>query len=340
MNKDEIAELLNYLNTARTLETEVERLKNIETRTISAVEALESKKYPALTLPYPDPERSIKAQPSKTARYGAAAGALFGFVLEYILEWHKVGAGHWLSDFFWFVMATFILGVIFSLVGAAIAAIAQYAVNQRSIRSMEAANDSRRQEWNSQKKKAEAVNVAAITEFRKDIGLLKEVKDVYLKMLEDHYQDGPIYRKYRTFPAVCQLYEYFESGRFVDLPSAYNQYELEVRLDRIIDTTERAVAMLRQISLNQQLLYEALVEVSSSVNTISLSLERCIEQLDSITFAQELTNISLRQTAMATTLLSQIELYKNRHNLPFVLKGYEGYLLATNAKLVARRNKF
>ncbi len=62
---------------------------------------------------------------------------------------------------------------------------------------------------------------------------------------------------------MCSLYEYFISGRFTELTGpdgAYNRYETEIRLDRIITKLDVIIHKLDAIKANQYMLFTALQE--------------------------------------------------------------------------------
>lgn len=53
------------------------------------------------------------------------------------------------------------------------------------------------------------------------------------RVLDALYDDQIIYKDYQNIVAISALLKYFESGRYSVLGEAYNQYELEYRLDQI-----------------------------------------------------------------------------------------------------------
>lgn len=83
------------------------------------------------------------------------------------------------------------------------------------------------------------------------------------KTLARLYDVDVLFPKYRNLVAVCSLYEYFISGRFTSLTGpdgAYNRYETEVRLDRIITKLDKIISQLDDIKANQYMLWDALQE--------------------------------------------------------------------------------
>lgn len=332
--QNSIKELLEYLDTARELETGLIRLKKLEEHTGWKIRQLEERTYPEFRAPSPSIEEK-KYWPKNVA---VISGGAIGLLFAYFAGWNSfVEAG---NTFLFFLPAIF-----FSALGAGLGALVELVgesvLDDRRQKEIYAANKVAKEKWDARNEQEKKDDAEAVKYFRSSSAPIKELRVVYGQMLSEHYADGPIYRKYQTLPAVCQLYEYFDSGRFTELGAAYNQYELEVRLDRLIDNSEKALQMLQQISANQQLLYNALVDIRDSIDRIDRNIDRCVATLDRAAYAQEISAICLQQTALATTLFSQIEFYKNQHDLPLSLHVFEGALVGINAKLLteARRAK-
>ncbi|SDA38744.1 hypothetical protein SAMN02910368_00202 [Lachnospiraceae bacterium G11] len=86
----------------------------------------------------------------------------------------------------------------------------------------------------------------------------------------------PIFEKYRfDVIAVSQFCEYLASGRCTSLEGpdgAYNLYENEVRLDRIIDRLDVIIENLEAIRQNQYMLYKAMLEGHQLMENMSRSI--------------------------------------------------------------------
>ncbi|MGM9591442.1 MAG: hypothetical protein ACI3VK_01835 [Oscillospiraceae bacterium] len=108
-------------------------------------------------------------------------------------------------------------------------------------------------------------------EMQKDLPVLKsKIKDSEL-LLRSAYEQNIIFPKYRNFVAVSSIYEYLSSGRCDTLEGpngAYNIFEQESRLDRIIIRLDDVIANLGRIQNNQFMLYSAIQQ--SNRNTESL----------------------------------------------------------------------
>lgn len=85
------------------------------------------------------------------------------------------------------------------------------------------------------------------------------------------YNENIIYHKCRNFTSVCSLYEYIDAGRcdrFEGQDGAYNIFETEIRLDRIILKLDAVISRLDRISENQYALYNAIEESNRLSNEL------------------------------------------------------------------------
>ncbi len=82
-------------------------------------------------------------------------------------------------------------------------------------------------------------------------------------LLQQMYSIGIIYPKYQNLIAISSFYDYLMSGRCSELEGhegAYNIYEMEARLDRIVTQLDVVIQKLDQIQRNQYMLYKAIQE--------------------------------------------------------------------------------
>lgn len=82
-------------------------------------------------------------------------------------------------------------------------------------------------------------------------------------LLQQMYSIGVIYPKYQNLIAISSFYDYLMSGRCSELEGhegAYNIYEMEARLDRIVTQLDIVIAKLDKIQQNQYMLYRAIQE--------------------------------------------------------------------------------
>lgn len=91
------------------------------------------------------------------------------------------------------------------------------------------------------------------------------------ELLEHYYSKDILYPTYHNMAAVCSICGYLKSGRCVQLQGhegAYNLYENERRLDRIVERLDEVVVRLDEIKNNQFMLYSAIQQGNQTVNQI------------------------------------------------------------------------
>lgn len=124
------------------------------------------------------------------------------------------------------------------------------------------------------------------------------------QVLQSYYDLDIIYGKYRNFVAVSSFVDYFKSGRCSTLgentggDGAYNTFETEVRLDRIIDRLDVVLSMLSQIKSNQWCIYNAIQEG----NSIS---RRLVDATESLAESNAQIALSSAQTAQYSAQAAQ-----------------------------------
>lgn len=82
-------------------------------------------------------------------------------------------------------------------------------------------------------------------------------------LLQQMYSIGVIYPKYQNLIAISSFYDYLMSGRCSELEGhegAYNIYEMEARIDRIVTQLDVVIQKLDKIQQNQYMLYRAIQE--------------------------------------------------------------------------------
>lgn len=99
------------------------------------------------------------------------------------------------------------------------------------------------------------------------------------RLLQEAYDKGLLYGKYRNFVAVCSICEYLESGRCSELggpDGAYNLFEQEIRANMVITQLGSILSKLDRIQANQALLYDA---ISTGNHLTSQLIERTNESI-------------------------------------------------------------
>lgn len=105
------------------------------------------------------------------------------------------------------------------------------------------------------------------------------------KLLTQLYAQDIIHPKYRNFLAIAQIYEYFDTGRCIELVGAngaYNLYEQELRQNTIIDRLDVIVSQLQMLNRTMAYVASAISESNSILRNISSTL-RSIETNTALT---------------------------------------------------------
>lgn len=298
----------NYLDLAVKLETEAFRVRQVDKELKAHRKTILSSTPKQFKKPYSDEE--IEASGKKETFF--FVGLLIGFIIgliyfNYDLQKTDLGSSGPIAPLL-VVPIGFIIEVgVASFICAGIG----YAID-RHIAAMKASpliakNADEHEKWlaycASREQKIRDTISAVDEEIEINSSFISAIDD----MKEAFYSNGPIYEKYRNFPAVCQLQEYFASGRFKTLGDAYNQYELEVRLDQIIRDLQKAVELLEKIEENQRVLYDAIVDVTRSLSNFEESLALSRDLLDQTIANQRFIAVCSMQTATATSLLAQMK---------------------------------
>lgn len=130
------------------------------------------------------------------------------------------------------------------------------------------------------------------------------------KELDLLYSKDIIYSKYRNIIAIASIYEYLDSGRCEQLEGAdgaYNIYEMEVRLDRIITKLDVVINNLEQIKNNQYYLYSAINELKPYIENTSKAIIENTEKLNEI-------GVNTAVTAYTTQVIERNQYYGRNWN--------------------------
>ena len=111
--------------------------------------------------------------------------------------------------------------------------------------------------------------------------------------------------------AACSIYEYLQSGRCIQLQGhdgAYNLYENERRLDRIVEKLDDVIMRLDQIKSSQYMLYSAIHEGNQTMEKVlnetyrQTQLQEFSAEQNAITAYN--SEITARETSMSNWLKS------------------------------------
>ena len=143
--------------------------------------------------------------------------------------------------------------------------------------------------------------------------------------LEDVYSLDVIYKKYRTFPQVCSLYEYIRSGRCTTLKEekgfasggAYNLLEQENLQKTIILHLDKILQSLNKIQANQCILYNAIQEGNQKLNDILSGISQISDRITHATEDRADLDAIQKNSALIAYNTERIEKelsYMNRMN--------------------------
>ena len=128
--------------------------------------------------------------------------------------------------------------------------------------------------------------------------------------LDNLYSSNVIYPKYRNLIAVASMYEYIDSGRCSELEGAdgaYNIYELEVRLDRIITQLDIIISNLEQIKANQYYLYTA-------INNLKPQIDNVVNEIKENTKKSDAVAVNTAITAYTAQVIERNQYYGRNWN--------------------------
>ena len=128
--------------------------------------------------------------------------------------------------------------------------------------------------------------------------------------LETLYKKGIIHKNYRGLIPVCSLYGYFDTGVCTQLEGhegAYNKYDTESRLDRIIVKLDEVIRHLEEIKENQWMLYDAIQESNQKIDKVIRNCNQLSNQLNGI--QAQGAELNARVAQLQTT--SDLNLYVN-----------------------------
>lgn len=130
------------------------------------------------------------------------------------------------------------------------------------------------------------------------------------ELLQQYYDLGIIYTKYRNYASVASLLEYFEAGRCSTLGEAYNILEMEMRFNNISTKLDTIVSSLDEIKDNQDVLYSSLnranrniENVTGRINSIANNVSKNNAQLASLDYTNQITQRNVEY-------LSRMEFYR------------------------------
>ena len=119
--------------------------------------------------------------------------------------------------------------------------------------------------------------------------------------LDTIYSYDILASKYRNIVAVSSIYEYLKYDRTRSLQrlgcddGAYNMFETEMRLNKIITNTDVIIKKLDEIIENQRELAYTMRNAQNSINRLINSANQIQGSLDTLNTGVELSNYQLQQ---------------------------------------------
>lgn len=125
--------------------------------------------------------------------------------------------------------------------------------------------------------------------------------------LQTYYGTGIIYKKYWGLVPVAMFNEYFDSGRCMTLPEAYDRYEQEIRLDLILTKLDDIIVRLDRIEGNQYMLAEEIRSANRSIQNLTSIANVQLQKQREITDNQEIGNYYAQIAARNTSYLAWVQ---------------------------------
>ena len=94
-----------------------------------------------------------------------------------------------------------------------------------------------------------------------------------------------IFAKYRNIVALSSFYEYLVSGRCSLLAGhdgAYNIYENEIQMNRVVDRLDTVISSLDEIKHSQYLIYESLQSIDASLCSLNSTMDKALTSIQGI----------------------------------------------------------
>lgn len=141
------------------------------------------------------------------------------------------------------------------------------------------------------------------------IKLLQKQSEKVKETLARLYSCNIIHPKYRNLIAVTMFCEYLETGRCSALTGhegAYNIYEQEVRMNRIITQLDAAANMLGEIKKSQNLLFREISEANSTLKQIENDNQKLLASMNAMNASMDSIAENMELTAYNTKVNSLI----------------------------------
>ncbi len=205
-------------------------------------------------------------------------------------------------------------GIVGALIGAVIGAAWTYYQYRKKLKKSYAIQkniESSNQMIHMENQKAlDNVNTQ-IRLYGEEITRIDRVSIQLKSTLNEYYSKNIIYPKYqRNIVALCQFYEYLDSGRCSSLEGhegAYNIYEMELRQNIIISKLDTVISRLDSIQKNQYYLYQEISKCNSNVEALKNATIKNVELLKGIEQNTAMSSYYNQLTAQNTKCIAWLQ---------------------------------
>ena len=152
----------------------------------------------------------------------------------------------------------------------------------------------------------------------------KSSEDILAKL----YSANIIMPKYRNLISVSSIFEYFDTGRCNRLEGhdgAYNLFESEIRLDRIILKLDNIIEQLDRINENQFTLYSEIVDANRRTEKVLNSVEKNMSELSTAgqAAAKNLSDIKANEQIIAYNTERAMKELEYYNRMRYLLGDYD-----------------
>lgn len=184
------------------------------------------------------------------AKLGAMLGCVIGFVVLY-------AALEWIDSFLAAIIGGAVVG---AFLGAAVAGMVGMARNRADYTKAKAEYPKKLAQYTAAVEQDRPRYQRELKRYEYCKELEKQTSDKKReteRVLQQLYDRGLLYSKYRNVVAVCSIYEYLESGRCTELTGpdgAYNKFDTELQVRRIEGKLDIVIQKLDEIRTTQEVL--------------------------------------------------------------------------------------
>lgn len=230
-------------------------------------------------------------------------GAALGFIISFMSAYKTTEDGFFLFRLLSTPVNGLMKGTIIGAIVGGICAIILSFFNNEELRKKNEAIKKENIQIEKNNEMMKAADRRKVQLLKQEADSLKKQREETVRVLKQVYNLNIIYPKYRTFIAVCSLYEYIESGRCSALEGhegGYNIYENELRLNLINEKLDIVIDKLEQIQRNQNYLYTTLKKSNENIDRLYKQVSNITANLNDISqnayISAYNTDISARNT--------------------------------------------